>query len=254
MTVYLRRRELEIANRFSEEVQHMIRFLDAAPFDIWVSCVLVHNINTLAGFRSRHRTEGTNGEGLALDIRGMQPCRDCEDLARIFRLISGNETIIRQTHELIYAGPQVDWNVKGIAGRPRTGRRVPKYAQESHHDHVHWSTNVGTFFKPYWTTTPIITPIQEDLEMDDNATVGTVVCYVDDCPGRFRLTHNGEVHSSPNHTGDHFLGAWGSPRADLNAERAAHPGRRFIDISELWDGGRGYMIWATDGAFHEFRA
>lgn len=71
--------------------------------------------------------------GRAVDFAGPQPSRDSPALARIFGAFRNVEG---QLLELIYAGPQVSYNIKN-------GRRVGKYAQAIHHDHVHAALAAG---------------------------------------------------------------------------------------------------------------
>lgn len=80
---------------------------------------------TAAGNISCHAEDNDRCDGL--DLAGPRPGRDTPELAAIFWAF---EPVFDQLHELIYAGPQVSFNIKD-------GRRVAKYAQSGHHDHVH---------------------------------------------------------------------------------------------------------------------
>jgi hypothetical protein len=60
-------------------------------------------------------------------VEKLGPSVDSPGLARIFKAFGPVESIMS---ELIYAGPQVGYNIKN-------GRRVGKYAQKDHHNHVH---------------------------------------------------------------------------------------------------------------------
>ncbi len=76
---------------------------------------------------------GFHGQRRAVDFAGPRPSRDSPELARIFGCFGSIEAQLR---ELIYAGPQVSYNIKN-------GRRVGKYAQADHHDHVHAALAAG---------------------------------------------------------------------------------------------------------------
>jgi len=76
---------------------------------------------TASGNVSRHSM------GLAIDVAGPTSGNDSPQLGRIFHAFLPIE---KQLNELIYAGPQTSFNVK-------RGKRVGKYAQAQHHDHVH---------------------------------------------------------------------------------------------------------------------
>lgn len=118
----------------SQEVVALRRFLLDSGVAHRVTSTWQHSKNTNAGYPSRHVQPGTNGIGLALDAAGPSPSKDSPQLAAVFYALL---TVERQLHELIYAGPQVSFNI-------REGARVPKYAIDDHHDHVHVSVNKGT--------------------------------------------------------------------------------------------------------------
>src|SRR5581483_1670075 len=71
--------------------------------------------------------------GLACDVTYLRPTVDSEELASIFRVF---EAVEGHLAELIYAGPQVSYNIKN-------GKRVPKYSQALHHNHVHVAVRRG---------------------------------------------------------------------------------------------------------------
>ncbi len=116
----------------SEEDRGLIDYLQYV--DGIVTSTTNHSLFSLRGFISNHRKPGTNGIGLAIDIAGLRGGRDTVEHATIFHAFRPVEHLL---HELIYAGPQVTYNIKA-------GARVGKYAQASHHDHVHAAVPRGT--------------------------------------------------------------------------------------------------------------
>lgn len=82
---------------------------------------------TAAGNTSCHAADNARCD--AIDLAGPGYGRDTAELAAIFWAF---EPVFDQMHELIYAGPQTTFNIKA-------GKKVAKYAQSGHHDHVHAS-------------------------------------------------------------------------------------------------------------------
>lgn len=77
---------------------------------------------------------GFHGLNRAVDlVLPSGPSWDSEGLANIFRAFEPVEDLLA---ELIYAGPQVSYNIKN-------GMRVPKYAEADHHHHVHAALRAG---------------------------------------------------------------------------------------------------------------
>lgn len=214
----------------SLEVHAMIRYLDSTGVDGVVTSINNHAFYTKAGYPSSHRRNGHGGEGLGLDIRGFNRGVDTRELTDIFLAIA-SPGVIPITHELIYSGPQVDWNVQ-------RGVRSPKYAQIDHHDHVHWAIMFGKFPQPAQTG---------ELMPRDKDVVDVCGCWKEGCFGWFKLTFDGGVESSGNHSGDHFLGSAFSP--DLQEHFLV--ARRFASI--LNEPGRGYTFFGVDGTFWERR-
>lgn len=88
---------------------------------------------TGSGNVSRH------ARGLAADFAAPTASRDSAGLGAIFEAFL---PIADQLAELIYAGPQTNFNIKG-------GKQVGKYAQGIHHDHVHAATyDQGGWLEP----------------------------------------------------------------------------------------------------------
>lgn len=136
----------------SDEVRALVRYLGATGIPHRVTTTTNHKAVTSAGHPSRHVALGTNGKGLAIDIAGPTPGRDTQALADIFNALAIEGHAL---HELIYAGPQVAFNIK-------SGRQVAKYATADHHDHVHVSVDKGVLLVP---PHPPLDTIEEDSLM-----------------------------------------------------------------------------------------
>lgn len=216
----------------SLEVRHMIDYLDDSGVPCFVTSTTDHPVLANSGNVSRHVQFGTDGRGLALDVRGMRG--DTEMLKVIFYTLLRVEG---QLHELILSHPDVPFNI-------RNGRRVPPYAQADHKDHVHVSVDRGEFIRFYH-------PIK-NLEGDngdvpkDKDYTDAAPCYVAGCPGLFSVQYDGGVQTVGDHTGDHFLGSYFS----LDAIHRNNPDRGFYAIEE--QEGVGYTIMGTDGAYYQF--
>jgi hypothetical protein len=112
----------------SPEVQSIAAYIRATDLPFCVTSTYRPGAVTASGNPSRH------GMRLAVDLAGPVPSRDSAVLAAIFNAFLPVEAHLS---ELIYAGPQASFNIKH-------GKRVGKYAQELHHDHVHVSVDRGT--------------------------------------------------------------------------------------------------------------
>lgn len=120
----------------SREVRAILDYIMAgkeAGLDVVATSTTDHSKYSAAGYISRHRQQGTDGEGLAVDCRLRRRGNDIH--RAVFDMFVPVE---KQLHELIYAG--APFNIKA-------GRRVPPYATSTHHDHVHVSVGVGTFLR-----------------------------------------------------------------------------------------------------------
>ncbi|HEX2259428.1 MAG TPA: hypothetical protein VHJ40_06775 [Actinomycetota bacterium] len=116
--------------RGSSETEAIIAYLEASG----LSCRVTSVVRSVPP--SRHAQPGTRGKGLAIDVAEIgDKGNDNDDLAAIFKAF---EPVESQLYELIYAGPQVSYNIK-------RGKRVRKYAVADHHDHVHVAVDVGVF-------------------------------------------------------------------------------------------------------------
>jgi hypothetical protein len=111
----------------SPEVEGIIAYGTSTGVPMKVTSTLRPGAITISGNRSFH------GLGLAVDFAGPAPTRDSSELAGIFHAFLPIE---KHLAELIYAGPQVGFNIKD-------GARVGKYAQSIHHDHVHVAVQRG---------------------------------------------------------------------------------------------------------------
>jgi hypothetical protein len=111
----------------SPEVEGIIAFGTSTGVAMKVTSTIRPGAITISGNRSFH------GLGLAVDFAGPAPTRDSSALADIFHAFLPVE---KHLAELIYAGPQVRFNIKN-------GARVGKYAQSIHHDHVHVAVGRG---------------------------------------------------------------------------------------------------------------
>lgn len=135
----------------SDEDRAMIQFLRDSGVDCRITCTTNHSELSLAGYRSRHVWQGTNGKGLGIDSTGPRKSIEPDAHLEVFNAFLKVE---KQLHELIYA--YAPFNI-------RDGKRVKPYAVLSHKDHVHTSVDKGTFIKwPYQLPT---IPHDEDDEM-----------------------------------------------------------------------------------------
>ncbi len=111
----------------SPEVAGIIAYAETTGVPFRVTSTFRPGAITAAGNPSRH------GRRLAVDFAGPHPGRDTAELAAIFKAFLPVE---HKLNELIFAGPQVGFNIKA-------GKRVGKYAQGIHHDHVHVAVDPG---------------------------------------------------------------------------------------------------------------
>lgn len=216
----------------SKEVHHIIQFLVMSGVECFVTSTTDHPVLSNSGRVSRHVQYGTDGRGLAGDVRGKRG--DVDQLVVIFYALLRAEG---QLHELILSHPSVPFNIKN-------GRRVPPYAREDHKDHVHVSVDRGEFI--------IFHHIIKNHEGDngdmpkDKDYTDACPCYVAGCGGLFSVQYDGGVQSVGDHTADHFLGSYFS----LDAIHRNNPDRGFYAIEEV--AGVGYTILGTDGAYYQF--
>lgn len=136
------------SNRFNEggiskETQALLQYLvdskRAMGVDAVATCTTDHPRP-----ESRHRQQGTDGLGLAIDFR--MRARGLNIHRAAFDLFVPVET---STYELIYADPPSGKRADGSYGpyNIKAGKRVRPYAVSGHHDHVHVAVNRGVFLK-----------------------------------------------------------------------------------------------------------
>jgi hypothetical protein len=112
---------------YSPEIITLINYLKRTGVPFRVTSTIRWGAVTASGNKSYH------SRGTAVDFGGPTPGWDSQDMADIFNAFVPIE---KHLAELIYAGPQVSYNIKN-------GQRVPKYAQSIHHNHVHVAIKPG---------------------------------------------------------------------------------------------------------------
>lgn len=212
----------------SDEVAGIVRYLAETGVPHRVTSTWRPGAITAAGNPSRH------GQKLAVDFAGPVPGRDTADLCDIFTAFLPVERILA---ELIYAGPQVRFNIK-------RGRRVQKYAQSLHHDHVHVSVDRGVILAdvplgPRPDSAPVA-HAPTDHEVEDMAE--PVDAIQAGAGGVWVLTKDGGVraYDAP------FYGSYPAlPAGDRQGVRS------FVEIRPA---GHGYDLIGSDGAVYHFDA
>lgn len=145
----------------SAEVYALLAYVEDASkamnVDVVVTCTTDHPVYAASGNKSRHRQEGTAGEGLAIDLRMRQ--RGDMTHAAAFTMF---RPVALDCHELIYAG--ADKNI-------RAGRWVEPYATSTHRDHVHVSVDRGVFLRWHSATPSPLPPLtnqEDDMFTDED--------------------------------------------------------------------------------------
>lgn len=213
----------------SPEVIGIIAYGESTGVAMKVTSTLRPGAITISGNRSFH------GLGLAVDFAGPIPTRDSSVLADIFHAFLPVE---KHLAELIYAGPQVTFNIKH-------GRRVGKYAQSIHHDHVHVAVQRGVLLnRQIATFTPdtVVEQAPEDHEGEDMAEPMDALC----APGGgvWVLTKDGGVRA---YRGAPFHGSYpGLPPEWRQGDRT------FVEITERDDGQPGYMLISSGQERYRF--
>jgi hypothetical protein len=207
----------------SKEDQALIQYMKDSGIPHRVTSTTNHSLMTNAGNPSRHVAQGTGGIGLAIDVAGPTPSRDSQSLADIFVAFSLEE---RKLHELIYAGPQVTYNIKNET-------RVPKYATKDHHDHVHVSVDKGVFL--LWPKKEAVMGLnQPAVAIEDTPTSN----------GYWIFAEDGGVFT---YGGAEFFG---SGAADADGPDII-PGDRVISAS-ITVSGKGYRLLTEDGFIYNY--
>ena len=173
--------------------------------------------------------------GLAVDWAAPVPSYDSDELADIFHAFLPVE---KHLAELIYAGPQVAFNV-------RNGVRVGKYAQSIHHNHCHVAVQKGVFLDrlvPTFMPDTTIEQAPNDDRSEPMADPVDAMCAPDG--GVWVLTRDGGVRA---YGGAPFHGSY--PGLPAEARQATDP---FVDIGERDDGRPGYMLRNAGGQLYRF--
>ena len=218
----------------SPEVVGIIEYLEATGIPHRVTSTWRPGAITAAGNPSRH------GRRLAVDFAGPRPGRDSEDLADVFHAFLPVE---QQLNELIYAGPQVRFNIK-------RGQRVAKYAQAIHHDHVHVAVDPGVILleapMAVAADRPVDPPPDDTDGREDMA--DPVDALVSPQGGVWVLTRDGGIRTYDDTGRTPYLGSYpGLPEVHRN-----DPHRTFVEILARDDGADGYMIRSAGGELYRF--
>jgi hypothetical protein len=214
----------------SLEVRHILKYLEdakrATGVDVVVTSTTDHPLYSSSGRVSRHRQQGTDGLGLALDCR-MRTRGDYKHKA-VFDLFVPVE---KRISELIYAGST--YNIK-------YGVRVAPYAVSDHKDHVHIGVNRGVLL-----TYPdqITTWSWEGEELPKPLDITSAA----DCPtgGYWKQSAEGGIYA---YGGAPDYGAYN--RFPQLFPAAGSPPRLFASL--IATPGGGYIQFATDGAFYHW--
>lgn len=214
----------------SLEVQGIITYAEATGVPFRVTSTWRPGAVTAAGNPSRH------GRKLAVDFAGPRPGRDSDDLAVIFKAFLPVE---RKLNELIYAGPQTTFNIKA-------GKRVGKYAQALHHDHVHVAVDPGVVLAEVAPATVLdaaVAPAPADTDgREDMAEPVDALC--DPQGGCWVLTRDGGVRAYKT---PRFYGSYpGLPQEARQGERT------FVRIEPRDDGQPGYMLISSGDQRYRF--
>lgn len=126
-----------IFDGISNEDRSIIGYIRDSGTPYVVSCTINHALKTTSGHPSRHRQQGTNGEGLAVDIVGPHGERLNNELLYIWQEFAKVES---QLYELIYKG--APYQIK--AGQHQPASFYGAAVMSQHDDHVHVAVNRGT--------------------------------------------------------------------------------------------------------------
>lgn len=215
----------------SVEVESAVSYLEGTGVPFLVTSTIRPGSITISGNLSLH------GVGLAVDFAGLHPSADSEVLAAIFHAFGPVEGALA---ELIYAGPQVSYNIKN-------GKRVGKYAQSIHHNHVHVGLHRGQLLS--FTASPaaaVIHPIP-DHEGEDMAEPVDALCAPGG--GTWVLTRDGGIRA---YKGAPFFGSY--PALKPENRRATDP---FVEIQPGTpedETAEGYTLVNSGGAPYHFDA
>lgn len=212
----------------STEVDGIVAYFESTRCPGRVTSTLRPGAVTVAGNPSRHC------RGLAVDFAGLRPTVDSAELAAIFDAFVPVEG---RLNELIYAGPQVAYNIKA-------GRRVKKYATAIHHNHVHVAVDVGVVLP---VVAPMLAPTASERVADTDGRedmADPVDALVGPDGGVWVLTRDGGVRS---YKGAPFHGSYpGLPAEWRQGERT------FVRIEARDDGTPGYMLISSGDERYRF--
>jgi hypothetical protein len=214
----------------SPEVESIIAFGRSTGVAMKVTSTLRPGAVTISGGRSFH------GLGLAVDWAAPIPSVDSEVLADVFHAFLPVETHLA---ELIYAGPQVGFNVKN-------GRRVGKYAQSIHHNHVHVAVQRGVRLDrlvPTFLPDTVIEQAPDEHERNE-AMADPVDAMCAPGGGTWVLTRDGGVRA---YGGAPYHGSF--PGLPAEQRQATDP---FVEIGPRDDGRDGYMLRNAGGQLFRF--
>jgi hypothetical protein len=212
----------------SPEVQGIAAFLKSTGVAAVATSTLRPGAVTAAGYPSRH------GMGLAVDWDAPVARDDSAELAAIFNAFLPVE---RHLAELIYAGPQVSFNIKH-------GKRVGKYAQAQHHDHVHVAVDKGTILANI-APSPVdevgeIAPAPPNHQEDQEEMTEPMDALCAPGGGTWVLTKDGGVRAYKNAP---FYGSYPALRPENRQGE-----RTFVRIEPYEDG---YVLYsAGDEQYH----
>ena len=213
----------------SREVESIIAYGLSTGVPMKVTSTIRSGAITISGNRSFHSM------ALAVDWAGPTPSIDSDALADIFHAFLPVE---KHLAELIYAGPQVGFNIKN-------GRRVGKYAASIHRNHVHVAVQRGVFLDtmaPAFLPDTVIDPTPEDDRSEDMADPVGAMCAPNG--GVWVATRDCGVRAYRNAP---FFGSY--PGLPAEARQGT---RTFVDISERDDDAPGYMLHGSDGSLYRF--
>lgn len=157
----------------SKETDALIRYMKDSGIPHRVT-----SINT-----GKHAPHSYHYRNLAVDFAGPTPSRDSPALMAIFNAYMA---VGDSLAELIYA--QAPFNIKN-------GKRVPRYAESIHHDHVHVAVNTG-WTKPFGHLPVVEIKPAENVKIVDRRVDWDVADYLD-CPtgGVWLLFRDGGIGS-----------------------------------------------------------
>lgn len=169
----------------SDEVHSALSILlwaKSTGLDVVCTSTTDHPLYTSSGNLSRHRRPGTNGEGLAYDVRNRKAGTASGLHRAVFDLFRPVE---HHLHELIYA--YAPYNIKN-------GKRVAPYSVSGHKDHVHASWDKGIYLGVLYPFPEL--PVERRIEpmiVEDWASVGKPAVFAEAYRGPFT---NGEAKYS----------------------------------------------------------